>query len=126
MDVVNEFNTTCSMFLDLMYSFTNDSDISFYKKAMHKMIEVEKIKIIEQFIIHCLIYNEHIQNKNINYFMNVELKDKVKADDTRSLLNIIKIKDLIKKFDENQINLMFDYLQLLCNFGIEYLNNKVK
>jgi len=126
MEVVIEFNTTCSMFLDLMYSFTNDSDISFYKKAMHKMIEVEKIKIIEQFIVHCLIYNQYIQNKDIGYFMNIQLNDKIKEDDKRSLLNIIKIKDLIIKFDENQINLMFEYLQLLCNFGIEYLNNKIK
>ena len=120
MEIVDEFNTTCNMFLDLLYSFTRDSDLSFYKKAMNQMIQGNINKIIEQFIIHCLIYNDQIQEKNYNFFMNVEVKDKV--NDKQSLLNIIKIKDLIQKFDEDQVNIIFDYLQLLCNFSIEYLN----
>ncbi len=124
MEIVNEFNTTCNMFLDLLYSFTRDSDISFYKKAMNKMIQGDNNILIEQFIINCLIYNIQIQEKDYKYFMDVEIKDKV--DDNQSLLNIIKIKDMVEKFDSNQINIIFDYLQLLCNFSIEYLHNKVK
>ncbi len=124
MEIVNEFNTTCNMFLDLLYSFTQNSDISFYKKAMNKMIQGDNNILIEQFIINCLIYNIHIQEKDYKYFMDVEIKDKV--DDNQSLLNIIKIKDMVEKFDSNQINIIFDYLQLLCNFSIEYLHNKVK
>jgi len=112
------------MFLDLLYSFTRDSDISFYKKAMNKMIQGDNNILIEQFIINCLIYNIQIQEKDYKYFMDVEIKDKV--DDNQSLLNIIKIKDMVEKFDSNQINIIFDYLQLLCNFSIEYLHNKVK
>ena len=126
MEIVSEFNVTCNMYLDLMYSFTNDSDISFYKKAMNKMIDIEQNKIIEQFIIHCLEYNIQIQNKDIEFFLNFEVQKKIKKDDKQSLLNIIKIKDLVKTFNEDQINLMFEYLQLLCNFSIEYLINKVK
>ena len=41
MNIINEFNETCFMFLDLIYTFTNDSDISFYKKAMNKIIQTQ-------------------------------------------------------------------------------------
>jgi hypothetical protein len=124
MEIVNEFNTTSNMFLDLLYSFTRDSDISFYKKAMNKMIQGDNNILIEQFIINCLIYNVQIQNKDYKYFVDIEIKDKV--NDSKSLLNVTKIKGMIEKFDSNKISLIFDYLQLLCNFSIEYLHNKVK
>jgi|SaaInlStandDraft_5_1057022.scaffolds.fasta_scaffold06358_5 hypothetical protein len=126
MEIVNEFNTTSNMFLDLLYSFTRDSDISFYKKAMNKMIQGDNNILIEQFIINCLIYNVQIQNKDYKYFVDIEIKDKVKVNDSKSLLNVTKIKGMIEKFDSNKISLIFDYLQLLCNFSIEYLHNKVK
>ena len=126
MEIVNEFNTTSNMFLDLLYSFTRDSDISFYKKAMNKMIQGDNNILIEQFIINCLIYNVQIQNKDYKYFIDIEIKDKVKVNDSKSLLNVTKIKGMIEKFDSNKISLIFDYLQLLCNFSIEYLHNKVK
>lgn len=124
MEIVNEFNITSNMFLDLLYSFTRDSDISFYKKAMNKMIQGDNNILIEQFIINCLIYNVQIQNKDYKYFVDIEIKDKV--NDSKSLLNVTKIKGMIEKFDSNKISLIFDYLQLLCNFSIEYLHNKVK
>ena len=71
MDIVNEFNTTCNIFIDLLYSFTQDSDLSFYKKAMTQLVKADKLKMIEQFTIHCLIHNEYIQNKDFSYFMNI-------------------------------------------------------
>lgn len=122
-NIVDEFNTTCIMFLDLMYSFTNNSDISFYKKAMTQMIIAEKNTVIEQFIIHCLIYNQQIMNKDIDFFKNINLEDKVKKQ--QSLLNIINMKNLVVSFDSDQIDMMFQYLQLLCNFSTEYLGNKI-
>ena len=76
MEVISqEFNTTCEMFLDLIYSFTNDSDISFYKKAMRKLVSAEKNKIIEQFIIHCYIYKEYVETKNVNFFINYNFEN---------------------------------------------------
>jgi len=121
MDIVNEFNTICNIFIDLLYSFTQDSDLSFYKKAMTQLVKADKLKMIEQFTIHCLIHNEYIQNKDFSYFMNMQIKENGKE----SLLSIIKIKDIIQKFNQDQINMIFDYLQLLCNFSIEHLNNTI-
>ena len=123
-NIVDEFNTTCGMFLDLMYSFTNNSDISFYKKAMAQMTIADKNKVIEQFIIHCLIYNEQIKNKDIEFFKSINLEDRVKKQ--QSLLNIINMKNLVVSFDQDQLDMMFEYLQLLCNFSSEYLSNRIK
>jgi hypothetical protein len=122
MEIISyEFNNTCEMFLDLIYSFTNDSDISFYKKAMKKIINMDINKIIEQFIIHCYIYKDHVDSKNINHFLNLNLKNKYEKE---SLLGVIKIKEIFNTFDQDQNNLIFEYLILLCNFSTEYLKIK--
>lgn len=122
MDAIsNEFNTTCEMFLDLIYSFTRNSDISFYKKAMKKLVNADKNKIIEQFIIHCYSYKEQVELKNTKYFINLDLENKMNNE---SLLQIIQIKELFMTFNEDQNNLIFEYLILLCNFSTEYLRMK--
>ena len=123
MDAIsNEFNTTCEMFLDLIYSFTKNSDISFYKKAMKKLINADKNKIIEQFIIHCYSYKDKVEAKDKNYFINLDLENKMNNE---SLLQIIKVKELFMTFNEDQNNLIFEYLILLCNFSTEYLRMKL-
>ena len=61
--LVNEFNENTSLCVDFILSVTNDSDLQFYKKAMIKIMETDKSKIIEQFIIHCLPHYEQIINK---------------------------------------------------------------
>ena len=122
-DISKEFNNTCEMFLDLIYSFTNDSDITFYKKGLKKLIVVDKNKIIEQFIIHCYKYKDEINEKNINFFFENSFESKFKND---SLLELIKIKYILRKFDEEKINLIFEYLILLNNFCTEYLKLKFR
>ena len=123
MDAIsNEFNITCEMFLDLIYSFTKNSDISFYKKAMRKLINADKNKIIEQFIIHCYSYKDQVESKNTKYFINLDLESKMNNE---SLLEIIKVKELFMTFNEDQNNLIFEYLILLCNFSTEYLKMKL-
>lgn len=116
MSYIDEFNNTTIMFLDYIYSLTNDHNINFYKKSFNKIIQSEKQKLIEQFIIHCLIYKEYIDNKNISFFKNFDAQN-----DKDSLFNKINIKQILEKCDNSQNNLLFDYLILLCNFSTEYL-----
>ena len=123
MAVVEEFNNTCEMFLDLIYCLTNDSDISFYKKALKSFIIIDKNKIIEQYIIHCYKYKKEIDSKNINFFLENSFESKFKNE---SLLELIKVKQIIRKFSEEKINLIFEYLILLNNFCFEYLKLKFK
>ena len=122
-EISNEFNNTCEMFLDLIYCLTNDSDISFYKKALKSLLNIDKNKIIEQYIIHCYKYKEEIDSKNINFFLENSFESKFKNE---SLLELIKVKQIIIKFSEEKINLIFEYLILLNNFCSEYLKLKFK
>ena len=122
-EISNEFNNTCEMFLDLIYCLTNDSDISFYKNAFKSLLNIDKNKIIEQYIIHCYIYKEEIDSKNINFFLENSFESKFKNE---SLLELIKVKQIIIKFSEEKINLIFEYLILLNNFCSEYLKLKFK
>ena len=121
--ISNEFNTTCEMFLDLIYSFTNDSDISYYKKLLKRLIITDKNKMIEQFIIHCYKYKDEIGNKNINFFFDNSFESRFEND---SLLELLKAKHKLMRFDEDQINLIFEYLILLNSFCTEYLKLKFK
>jgi hypothetical protein len=126
MEVIsNEFNTTCEMFLDLIYSFTNDSDISFYKKAMKKLVSADKNKIIEQFIIHCYVYKEYVENRDVQFFLTYNFENECN-NNKQSLLEVIKIKDIFRSFSQDQVNLIFEYLILLSNFSTEYLKVKLK
>ena len=122
-EISNEFNNTCEMFLDLIYCLTNDSDISFYKKALKSLLNIDKNKIIEQYIIHCYKYKEEIDSKNINFFLENSFESKFKNE---SLLELIKVKQIIMKFNDEKINLIFEYLILLNNFSSEYLKLKFK
>ena len=122
MNIINEFNETWFMFLDLIYTFTNDSDISFYKKAMNKIIQTQNDKIIDQFVIRCIPYHKEIYDKNKKFFVNLNLQNEFNNDD--SLLKIIKIKEIFNNLDEDKINIIFEYLILLCNYSLEYLKTK--
>ena len=121
--ISNEFNTTCEMFLDLIYSFTNDSDISFYKKIFKKLIITDRNKMIEQFIIHCYKFKDEIEKKNINFFFCNSFETNFKSE---NLLELIKAKHILKKFNDDQINIIFEYLILLNSFCTEYLILKFK
>ena len=122
--IIHGFNSTCEMFLDLIYCFTNDSDISFYKKVMRKLVSADKNKVIEQFIIHCYPYKEYVENRDVNFFLTYKFENK--CNDNKSLLEVIKIKDIFRSFNQDQINLIFEYLIILSNYSTEYLKIKFK
>ena len=71
-NLIEEFNTTALMCVDFIISVTNDSDLQFYKKALDKIIKADNIKVIEQFIIHCLPHYDSIIAKNEKYFINLD------------------------------------------------------
>ena len=102
----------------------NIIDISFYKKAMRKLVSADKNKVIEQFVIHCYSYKDYVENRDVNFFLTHNFEDK--CDDNNSLLEVIKIKDILRSFNQDQINIIFEYLILLSNFSTEYLKIKFR
>jgi len=109
--------------VEFILSVTDDSDLKFYKKAMEKLIEIEKIKIIEQFIIYCLPHYDYIMNHDEKYFINLNSTDiDVNKD---SFIEILKLRKYLVSLDKNMKKLIFEYLKLLCNYSKQYLQNKL-
>ena len=122
-NLIDEFNTTSCMCVEFILSVTDDSDLKFYKKAMEKLIEIEKIKIIEQFIIYCLPHYDYIMNHDEKYFINLNSTDiDVNKD---SFIEILKLRKYLVSLDKNMKKLIFEYLKLLCNYSKQYLQNKL-
>jgi|TARA_B100001093_G_scaffold413165_1_gene403004 hypothetical protein len=120
--LTDEFNNTSINLLDLIYSFNNDDSIIFYKTTINNLIKINNKKIIELFIIHCLEYKDKFENKDKNYFINMDLKKQIT---NKSLLEIINIKKLISNLDDIKINIIFEHFELLSYFSEEYLKTKL-
>jgi hypothetical protein len=120
--LTDEFNNTSINLLDLIYSFNNDDSIIFYKTTINNLIKINNKKMIELFIIHCLEYKDKFENKDKNYFINMDLKKQIT---NKSLLEIINIKKLISNLDDIKINIIFEHFELLCYFSEEYLKTKL-
>ena len=116
--LAGEFNTYSIQFIDFVYEITTNSDISFYKKAAAKIMEVDKYKIIEQFIAYCLKYKDKIDLKDKQFFLLTDFSSECNND---SLLHVIKIKELFIKIDDNTVELIFQYLIVLCELAENYL-----
>ena len=119
MSLVLEFNQTTVMFLDFLYSITKDSDLTFYKKVVKRISTSEKNKMIEQFIINCLPYYQHIQNRDDNFFLNFNIDNL----NNKSLLKIIKIKKIFRTLSVEQKSMIYQYLILLSDYSKEYMQS---
>ena len=120
--LTDEFNSTSINLLDLVYSFNNDDSVIFYKTTLNNLIKINNKKMIELFIIHCLEYKDKFENKDKNYYINMDLKKQIT---NKSLLEIINIKKLISNLDDIKINIIFEHFELLCYFSEEYLKTKL-
>lgn len=119
--LADEFNNTSINLLDLVYSFNNDDKIIFYKTTLNNLIKIDKKKMIELFIIHCLEYQDKFEKKDKEFFINMDLKSQIT---NKSLLEVINIKKQISSLDDIKINMIFEHLDLLCYFSQEYLQTK--
>lgn len=119
-NIVNEFNVSANMCIEFILSVTNDSDLRFYKKAIDKLQLIDKNKLIEQFIIHCLPHYVHFMNNDEKYFIELKTSDEV------SLIEALKLREYFISLKSDVKELIFEYLKLLCNFSKEYLQLKFK
>lgn len=122
-EIIQEFNNTTIMCIDFLVSVTDDSDIKFYKKAINTLLIAEKAMGIEQYIIHCLPFEEHIVNENKSFFINMQ-QNQVKCE-KENLIHVLKLREWLMTLDEDIISLLFNYFKLLCNFSKEYLKLKI-
>ena len=121
-DIANEFNNITVQCLDFVYNETKNKDISFYKKIISSLNKADVSKIIEQFIIYCYEYKSQVLEKNIDFFLNTNFTNEKKdVLSNKCLLQIMNIKDLIKKSKNESIDHVFQYLIVLFSLSDNYL-----
>lgn len=123
--IIEEFNNTCYMFLDLMYDISNDDDIPFYKKCMDGLLIANKNKVIEQYILKTHEYFDKIREKNKDFFINEFKFNDNSFNNESSLLRAIKIQEVLKTWEDEQCEIIWEYLDLFCNMSEEYLKIKL-
>ncbi len=117
-EIIEEFNSYCIQFLDFIYEITKNTDVTFYKKAINMVNNANKSKILEQFILYCYQYKEYVVNKDKDFFVNTDFSDKCNE---KSLLHVIKIRDLFNTLDNEVVEHVFQYLLVLCSLVESYI-----
>jgi len=120
--LAEEFNSNLINLLDLIYSFNNDDKIIFYKTTVNNLIKIDPKKMIELFIVHCLEYQNKFEKKDKDFFIKMDLNEKIK---NKSLLQIIDIRRQMIELDGIKIDIIFEHFDLLCYFSKEYLQTKL-
>ena len=121
-DIANEFNNITVQCLDFVYNETKNKDISFYRKIISSLNKADVSKIIEQFIIYCYEYKTQVLEKNIDFFLNTNFTNEKKdVLSNKCLLQIMNLKDLIKKSKKDTIDHVFQYLIVLFSLSDNYL-----
>lgn len=120
-DIAKEFNNITVQCLDFVYNETKNKDISFYRKIISSLNKADVSKIIEQFIIYCYEYKTNVLEKNIDFFLNTDFNEKKDVLSNKCLLQIMNIKELIKKANNESIDHVFQYLIVLFSLSDNYL-----
>ena len=121
-DIAKEFNNITVQCLDFVYNETKNKDISFYRKIISSLNKADVSKIIEQFIIYCYEYKSQVLEKNIDFFLNTNFTNEKKdVLSNKCLLQIMNLKDLIKKSNKDTIDHVFQYLIVLFSLSDNYL-----
>lgn len=125
-DIVKNFNNYCEEFVSELVLITNDSDISSYATILKTMNQTNSLKCIEQFIIYVLPEKEKIMNSDENYFLSNDYSEQLENDE-ESIMEALKLKTLWKTLDDDNKEVIFEYLQLLIQISEEYFKfNYVK
>lgn len=110
MSVVKQFNSTSLSLFNLLTDNKVNVTNKYIRDYIHICTSNDESELIEQFIINILPSYDKIKNKDLNYLNSNELNELFK--------NKIDIYRYIN--DENK-EIIFSYLELLCNISIEYL-----
>lgn len=124
-----EFNNQLDDFIDYIIKICPDDEKEIkkemytYKGLFNTTKGMNQMIVIENFILHVLCYEEEINSRNENFFLEFDIKKKIKNDE-KSILQIMQLKDIWLKIDEKSRNKIFDFLIVITYWARQYFNNK--
>ncbi len=127
-----EFNTNLDNFLEYTISICPTDtyecadikkDILTYKSLINGALKMNQLIAIEKYILYMLEHEEKINAKDEVYFININLNSSANMTD-RSLMEILKLKNIWHKLDANTRNKIFDFMIVLTYWARQYFNSK--
>ena len=122
-EMIREFNSTLKSFVTFLNVNSNDEDIQYYYNMLDSILKLDATKAIEQYVLHILPYNKEIQNKNTDFFVNLNLDNQLN-NDKKHILKALKLKNMFKILDKEKQDIIFDYLILLSEYSSLYFTSR--
>jgi uncharacterized protein (UPF0305 family) len=114
---IKDFNNIMEVFLNQLSPYVGTSYYHYYIK----LIKVNAILPIQQFIKHVLPYKTKIFEKDESYFNeNDNYKEKINGNED-TLTEILRLQTIYYKLDKDSQNEVWNYMQALIILSEEYL-----
>lgn len=120
-EIIDNFNDVSISFLDFIKTLNKNPKIELCKTISQQIIKLQPNKLIEQYIVHCLVHHEKLEERDEDYFRNLDVKI---SDKYSNLFDVVKIRNILESYDSKTKNLLFDYLIILSNYAKQYFKLK--
>ena len=117
---IKDFNEILSGFLIQLSPIIGST----YASKFNSIIKYNAILPIEQFCCHALPLRDKIINKDESYFVNIDKNNNDIKNDVDSLNEILKLKDIYVKLNEESKSNIWDIFQALLVLSEEYVTIK--
>ena len=114
---IKNFNDILETFLQQLSPIIGTSYHFYFKK----LVKVNSLMPIQQFLSEVLPFKEKIMNKDESYFLKIEenAEDKIQGDQ-KVLNEILRLKDIYSELDQNSRTEVWNYFQALIVLSEEY------
>lgn len=126
---IKEFNSQIEDFLEYMLIICpNDeksikSKMSKYKTLFSTTKKINKTLVMDNFILNLLCYEEQINSRDDNFFLNFNINENVKDND-KLVVQLTQLKTIWHKIDDDNRKKVFDYLIVITYWARQYFNEK--
>lgn len=110
MSLINQFNSTCLSFFNFLTESSKNVTNTYIRDYITNCHLNNESTLVDQFVINILPFIENIKDRDVKFLLSPDL--------SKLFQNKIKISSYLN--NENK-ELIFSYLELLCNMSIEYL-----
>lgn len=121
-EIIKEFNVIMGTFLKQTTPLVGTTYSYYFKK----LIKVNSTQPIKEFCANVLPYRQQIMDKDENYFSNDSTCEELVKGEYYQLSNILKLKSIYFKADENTREEIWAYFQALVLLSEQYKELKEK
>ena len=126
---IKEFNGQIEDFLEYMLIIcpkdekSIKSKMSKYKTLFSTTKKINKTLVMDNFILNLLCYEEQINSRDDNFFLNFNINENVKDND-KLVVQLTQLKTIWHKIDDDNRKKVFDYLIVITYWARQYFNEK--